>query len=40
MIIDWLKKRFCKHHWIVMYRGRRQELRRCQYCDKTKWFSN
>ena len=36
-----VNKRFkpkCHHHWIVLYRGRMQVLRRCQYCNKERWF--
>ena len=28
----------CHHKWIVIYRGRLQMYRQCQYCGKQGWI--
>lgn len=39
-MLNWLKKRLCKHHWTVMYRGKMESLWRCDKCGCETWFRN
>lgn len=39
-LIERLRQKVCPHHWVVLYRGKMETLRKCQYCGKEVWMKN